>query len=425
MNKKVLFLTLILASTALAGCGKSKPSSEAAPSSKKPQDNGVPSEMILPEAGADEEEFVPEQSYPDEMLVNHRIASILEGEECELRALDIYNYNPNLSFTSADPAVATVDEKGLLKGIAAGETVVTIADKDNPDFKAEIPVIVSEEIDALDAADLAADFNEVDESGLTKIVDLEMYEKSIYRVQKATEEGQEDVLTLLSYDRFDQRMSASYDDAYLRIWETDAEVRVEDGATDFTNYEWIFNTNRFYDTYIYHQTGDVKTYFPVATQSYMGKDRTEPLLDILDNLFRSGKSIFENTFKNCRLSDFTDLITSEYDNVDDKFYGSNGEGDMLFGCTLLFDDETADQDTETNYGIPFGTPTPATQAMRYAVKDNKVISLNIHLVEDYTIDGVDYREIYEIDHKFEEFTDESLYLPNRKDYTLVGSLFEI
>lgn len=419
MNKRVLLLSLILASTTLVGCGNNKAPSSIEPSSKKPQDNGIPSEMMLPDAGNDQEQFTPDISYPDELLVNHRLATLLEGEQYELRALDIFNYAPNLSFTSKNTSVVTVDENGVLTGVSSGETEVVVADKNNPDFNVTVPVIVSPAIDADDAADLAAAFKEVDESGLTKIVDFEMYEKSIYEVKE------DDSLELLSYDRFDERLSASYDDAYLRIWETDAEIRVKDGATDFTNYEWVFYTNPFYDTYIYHQTGDVKTYFPVATQSYMEQERTEPLLDILDNLFRSGKSIFENTFRNCKLSDFTDMITADYSNVTDKYYGSNGEGDMIFGCTVHFDDETADQDTETNYGIPFGTPTPASQAMRYAVKDNKVIALAIHLEETYTIDGVNYLEVYDIDHKYEEFTADSLYVPNKKDYTLVGSLFEI
>ena len=416
MNKRVLLLTLVLASSTLVGCGKNKASS--APNSAKPVDNGIPTSMMLPDAGNDQEQFTPAKTYPDELLVNHRIASVLEGEQYELRALDIFNYTPNLSFTSKNTEVATVSENGVLTGVNAGETEVVVADRNNPDFSTTIQVIVSPEIDAEDAAALAAAFNEIDESGLTKIVDYEMYEKSIYRV-----DGEN--LELLSYDRFDERLSASYDDAYLRIWETDCEIKVQEGAKDFTNYEWVFYTNPFYDTYIYHQTGDVKTYFPVATQSYMEKERTEPLLDILDNLFRSGKSIFENTFKNCKLGDFTDMVTASYNNVIDKYYGSNGEGDMIFGCTVTFDDETADQDTETNYGIPFGTPTPASQAMRYTVKDNKVIALAIHLEETYTIDGVDYMEIYDIDHKFEEFTSDSLFVPNKKDYTLVGSLFEI
>ena len=106
-------------------------------------------------------------------------------------------------------------------------------------------------------------------------------------------------------------------------------------------------------------------------------------------------------------------------------YGSLGDGQMIYGCTVHFDDETADQDTETRYGIPYGTPTPATQAMRYAVKDNRVIALAIHLEETYTIGEDNYVEIYDIDHTYYDFDEDTLYIPNKKDYTLVDSLFSI
>ena len=416
MNKKVLLLTLVLASSTLVGCGKNNPSS--APSSAKPVDNGIPTSMMIPEAGDDQETVTPGITYPDELLVNHRICSVLVDEEYQLSAIDVFNYAPNLSFTSKDEGIATVDENGLIKGIAKGETEIVVADKDNPEFSTTVPVYVSPSITAAKAEELVAAFNGVDESGLTRIVDNEMYEKSIYRV-----DGEEQIL--LSYERFDERLTVSKDDAYLRIWETDCEIRVKDGSRNFTNYDWIFYTNPFYDTYVYHQVGDVKTYFPVATQSYMDKDRTEPLLAILDNLFVSGSGVFDNAFRNAKLSDFTDMVTSDYNNVTDKFVGSNGDGNMIFGCVVHFDDETADQDTESRYGIPYGTPTPASQGMRYTVKNNKVIALAIHLEETYTIDGVDYLEVYDIDHKFEDFTNDSLFVPNKKDYTLVDSLFSI
>lgn len=43
--------------------------------------------------------------------------------------------NSNFTFTSKDPAVATVDETGLVKGIAAGETAVTVVVTDKPELE--------------------------------------------------------------------------------------------------------------------------------------------------------------------------------------------------------------------------------------------------------------------------------------------------
>lgn len=414
MNKKVLLLTSLLAVSCLASCGSNKQPSSATPTSKKPQDNGIPSEMIIPEAEGNPDVTNPAKSYPDELLLNHRVATLLVDEEYKIEPIEQFNYSPDLSFTVKDATVASVTDEGVLKGLKAGETELLVADKENPDLSYTVPVFVSPEITLDEAKTLADTLGHIDETNLNRIVDLEMYEKRIYK------NG-----ALVSYDRYDQRMTVSEPDAYFRIWETDAEMRVENGGVDFTNYEWIFYTNPFYDTYIYHQTGDVKNYFPVATQSYMEKDRTEPLLDILDNLFVSGKEIFTNSFKNAKLGGFTDMVGAGYSNVSDEYFGSLGDGQMIYGCTVLFNDETADQDTESRYGIPYGTPTPATQAMRYAVKDNRVMALAIHLEETYTIGEDNYVEIYDIDHMYEEWTNDAVYVPNKKDYTLVDSLFSI
>lgn len=414
MNKKVILLTSLLAISSLTGCGKNKPSSSMEPSSKAPQDNGVPTEMMIPEADDNKETVTPEAVYPDELLMNHRVASLLVGEEYELRAIDQFNYTPELVFKSADETIATVSEKGVITGVNEGETEIEVSDKNNPDFKTTISVIVSPAITESEAVALAEYFMTVDEEGLNKIVDYNMYEKTIYK------NGE-----MVSYDRYDERMSVSKPDAYFRIWETDCEIRVKDGSKNFTNYDWVFYTNPFYDTYVYHQVGDVKTYYPVATQSYMGKDRTEPLLAILDNLFVSGSGVFENPFKNALLSGFTDMVGSGYSNVSDEYYGSLGDGQMIYGCTVSFDSTTADQDDESRYGIPYGTPTPATQAMRYTIVDERVVALAVHLEEEYTIGDDQYVEVYEIDHTFFDFEEDDLFVPNKKDYTLVDYLFAI
>ena len=415
MNKKVILLTSLLAIASLTGCGKNSPSSSAAPSSKAPQDNGVPSEMMIPEANAGETQtFTPEATYPDELLMNHRFASLLVGETYDLKAIDQFNYSPELVFECADTNIATVNENGRITGVSEGETEITVSDKNNPDFKTTVSVIVSPEITEDEAKDLATDFLAIDESDYNKVVDYNMYEKTIYK------NGE-----MVSYDRYDERMSVSKPDAYFRIWETDCEIRVKEGSKDFTNYDWIFYTNPFYDTYVFHQVGDIKTYYPAATQSYMEQDRTAPLLDILDNLFVSGSAVFENPFNNALLSGFADMVGAGYSNVKDEYYGSLGEGQMIYGCTVIFDSSTASQDDESRYGIPYGTPTPATQAMRYTVIDNRVAALAIYIEEEYTIGEDDYLEVYEMDHTFYEFTDEDLFVPNRKDYALVDYLFAI
>ena len=68
---------------------------------------------------------------------------------------------------------------------------------------------------------------------------------------------------------------------------------------------------------------------------------------------------------------------------------------------------------------------PAVQGMRYIVENNKLIGYSVHLVSDYEIDGVPYQDVYDIDHKYEEFTAEKVYDPDRSAYTQVFDLFDL
>ena len=86
--------------------------------------------------------------YPDEILLNHRIASVFVDEEYQLEGLEQFKYTgKNLNFVSNDESIATVNAAGVVKGVAAGETVIVVSDKDNPNLKVNVPVIVSAEID--------------------------------------------------------------------------------------------------------------------------------------------------------------------------------------------------------------------------------------------------------------------------------------
>ena len=411
-NRKVLFLTSLLAIASLTGCGGGDESSSEPSSSSV---NPGPTPIVVPEADEEKEFDYTAATYPDEILVNHRVASILVNEEYPIKPIDQYKYDgTNLNYEVKDTSIATVDAEGNLKGVKAGETELVVSDKSNPDLKTIVQVIVNAELPSTQASAKEEEMRAINEDDYTKIVDFELYEKRVYK------NGD-----MVSYDRYDQRMTASINDGYFRIWETDAEIKTKDGAYDFTNYEWIFYTNAFFDTYIYHQTGDVKNYLRVATQSYMEGERSAPMYEILDNLFTSGSEIVTNMFDNAKISKFADMITADYSNVSDKYMGSNGAGQMLFGCTITFENETADMDDENRYGIPFGTAMPSTQAMRYVVKDNKMIAYSVHLVSDYEIGEDKYQAVYDIDHKYLPWESSSLYVPNRQDYTQVDSIFDV
>lgn len=420
-NKKVLFLTSLLTITALTGCG-AKTSSKV--------DDGVPTSMIIPEASQTEAVENDNVAYPDELLVNHKVAAMMVGDTFQLEAAEQFKYDAkNIKYESKNPEVASIDENGLITAVAGGETEVVVTDKNNPAFTRTVPVVV---YTALGSAQVTGVTNALrayeNEHPISEVIQYKRLAKSISRRPvKQNENDPEQEFVQLSYDLSDEMMVFSTNDAYLRILETDAEVRTTDGATDFTNYDWIFCTNKYYDTLVYHQVGDVKTFYSAPTQDYMDKDRSAPLYDVLDNLFTVGHTFFLNQLDNVTFNDIIDIAEHEYDNVEGKRLGSLGDGSLFCRGVLTFKDSTADNDDERQDGIPVGTPTPTTQDSTWIVKDNKVVGIYYYLVQEYVIDGYEYRKIMDIDIKLEEISADrhEIELPPRDQYQKVDRLFEI
>ena len=396
--------------------------------------------IVIPEADSSDIFDNTEKAWPDELLVNYRVVSLLEkgndeepgpSSTCQLEVLPQPGYpGNNVTFSSSDPAVAEVSSTGLVVGKSSGEAVITVQDNNKADLKAEIKVYVSPEIDA-DAADaLKTTFTELsatEDEKITSLIDNEMYIKTVYRTDANNN------TELYSYSRMDQRFVASIDDAYFRVWETDADVDAPQGAMvpvgsmNFTNYDWIFHTDEYYETYVFHQSGDVKTFLDVATQDYLDKEnhkRVNPLLDILDNIFNSGSSLFNNIFDRARLSFLTQLIG--YGRAKDTHYGQRGENCFFLDTTLRFDDKST-LDDENRYGIPYNSDDITDQRMIFTVENNRIVALNLLLDETYRIGDYDYHAIYTVTHEYKDLSEDKseLYVPPFKDYTEVMDIFDL
>ena len=424
-NKKVLFLTSLLAVATLAGCG-TKTSSKA--------DDGVPTSMILPEASEVEGYDNDNVKFPEELLVNHRVAALMVNETLQLEATEQFGYAANnVKYEVKDATVASVSENGLITGLKAGETEIVVTDKNNPEFKRTVPVAVYGQVASADVAGITSALKAYEnEHPVKEVVQRKRITRTFAKrpyVEPVEGAPENDTpYTAFSADYSDEMMVFSVEDAYLRMLETDSEVRTVDGAVDFTTYDWIFHTNRYYDTLVYHQQGDAKTFYAAATQDYMDAGvRSAPLYDVLDNLFTVGHTFFENQLDNASFGDITDIAENDYNNVEDKKVGSMGDGSLFVHGILTFKDSLADNDDERNYGIPVGTPTPTTQDSTWIVKDNKVEAIYFYLVQDYIIDDYEYQMIMDIDIKIDELSADrsEIYVPARDEYQTVDYLFAI
>ena len=424
LKNKLFVLTSLLVIASLASCAK-----ESSKQSEKPAQPGVTTDIVIP-LSDDEQVLDKEPTYADGLFLNHKVVGLFEGEQYELKGLrQAHNDGKSLNFVSKDTSIATVDENGVITGVKVGETTIEVSDKNNPELKKDVPVYVHAEVTQTRPKQrLLNALGDINEDDLDAIVDHELYQKKIYKNGVL----QKDLC-------WDQNLVCSYPDAYFRIYETDAESITEGGATTFSNYEWVFYTNKYYDTYVYHQSGDIKTFYPVSTVYYMdeGKERYAPMFDILDNLFTSGREIFTQTFTNAKLSGFLDYATASYSNIEKGSMGSLGtnedvalgKGSFLFDCKVTYANETASQDDESRYGIPYGTPCPTVYNLRFHVENNQVVGYTNHGVMSYEIGDDKYEEVYDIDHFYERITAENkatfVSIPDKTQYTLVDYLFAI
>ena len=337
----------------------------------------------------------------------------------KVKALDQFNYKPNVSFTSQDESIATVQADGTIRGIASGKTTVVVADKDNPDFKTDVTVIVSPSITPAQAQEMNDNhFSAIDDSNLTAMVDHEVYEKTVYK---------NDVLH--SYICESEVIVASREDAYFGIIEDDAEIETDEGSLDFRHYEMVITTNEFYDTFFFKQTGDTKNYLQIATQSYMGNgERVDPVLDIMNSWFTSGDGLFAQVYQTAQVSYRVAKLlgTEETGLVSNLKYGSRGDGCIMMSYTYPFDDP-ATKDDEDRYGIPANTPMMTYQTARFMVENDRVVGVTYDLEEFYEIDGDQYHGVYSISHCFEDIDENKsqIRIPDKKDYTRVDTLFDL
>ncbi|MBR7009806.1 MAG: choice-of-anchor J domain-containing protein [Oscillospiraceae bacterium] len=82
---------------------------------------------------------------PTGLEVEPGVLNIFKGQTAELKA-SVYPWtlkDKDVTFESADPAIASVNEDGVVTGVEVGETVITVATVAEPTLTVEIPVTVS------------------------------------------------------------------------------------------------------------------------------------------------------------------------------------------------------------------------------------------------------------------------------------------
>ena len=82
---------------------------------------------------------------PTALEVEPGVLNIFKGQTAELKA-SVYPWtlrDKDVTFESAEPAIASVNEDGVVTGVEVGETVITVATVAEPTLTVEVPVTVS------------------------------------------------------------------------------------------------------------------------------------------------------------------------------------------------------------------------------------------------------------------------------------------
>ena len=402
MNKKILLSSLAILTMVLSGCGGKKNSSSSSEQPDQP---------------------IPEQFEIDIRATETKMG-LLVGEERAINIFPDFKGNFQLKYTSLNPEIATVDENGKVTAVSQGVAKIAVQDlsRQKAGVFVEVQVVEKQKKTASKKT-----FQAIMEGAASIVIDnftdREYYEKTIYKNGVAQK-----------YGFWDQQMTYSKEHAYFGIVEQDIDYNVEGGSKYFTDTEWVFYTNEYYDSYTFHTAHGQKNYYVASTADYIGQPRTAPMYDILDNIFVSGSQIFTQMFTQLDVADEDNLYSllfgaTEYTNckISDQRMGSLGEGKAICGVTMDFFSDTASQDDETRYGIPYGIATPSIQKMEYVIEDNRITAYYVQVSTTYSFGGDDYEEVVNICHTVKPFTEGNpeLRIPNKDDYTLVGYLFAI
>ena len=198
MNKKRLLLLSLVAIGSVSACGgkvkvaiDDKPFN-AEPARVVPQLQGDAaagdSEIVVP--NVEKEEPTEEAAaYSNKLLLNHKVAALFVGEQFELKGLpQALSTGDNLAFKSNDETIATVDENGMITGVAKGQTTIEVSDKDHPEVKTSVPTYVHEVLKTRQITSTVNKFKDINEDNLLEIVDHELYQKRKYKMVNGTVE---------------------------------------------------------------------------------------------------------------------------------------------------------------------------------------------------------------------------------------------
>ena len=372
--------------------------------------------------------------YPTSLRVTHQSVSLRVGESEKLEAYTrpLASKSTQLIYESENPAVARVNSDGEITAVGGGITEISVkaprSAKEGDYLVTKVMVYVTNPTIAPGDMKPAIQrqINMQAASSLTNYIGQEYSLTEVY---------ENEVLKKGRYDDCDYIYYTGENEGRAGFKGFEVSVNTLEGSPVDTEYAWQLYCDKDYQTMFYHDSGaNIRNYTKLDTSSYIGKNRIEPCLDLINALFTNGKEILVQHQRLITQSEFLsayvdDKKSSDYFSVTKNMGYYDDDANNIHMITLTLSEEytgqTVTADEESKLNIPYGT--------RYT----EVFSLSLTFlngfarifIQDtpmtYELDGKSY---YRADNNYTAYqinSEVQVPRPNQAEYSWVDEVFDL
>lgn len=370
-------------------------------------------------ASADNEvEPVVEKVTPTSIRLDKGSAAIYVGETFQLKARvkPLFAYDAEIEYVSANPEIATVDENGLITGVAEGETTVTVSAKADSNVKQVVPVYIAKEAKGAAFTQSINAMKAIQESSCSRpskiysMMDYNYYLEVDGKLKEST--------------LFHRDIIASEPDGYFSMATTGQSTNTFDGITEYINYRYqILTSGENYRSFLFYEGDFSKNVLFVNTAFAADEEGITPYEvcnRILDGLFSTARDIGENVFKyslNTRYLKATNFLGGNVGTIGNT---------VLIGNSVEDGNFTIGNDQESSFEIPAGTKFDAHDVDSFVWKNGYCKRYGILYDWTYTLDdGKLYHNVTDLVYTLYLNEEVTVELPNVSDYHVVEHLYDL
>lgn len=334
-----------------------------------------------------------------------------EEYQLEVTTLPRQKATPVVKYASSNESIAKVDGSGKVTAVGEGNCEISVSSEDGT-VTSICPVYVAKAKSKSQAGKVASGIKAAQSD-----IKVDTIKENVYWNNKRTKNGK-----VIEDTYFDRTTIVSKENAYFYMFDKDTYIKTEDGNPSYSSGGWVIYTNEYYDTYLFHDNGDVKTYMVADSTSYIskGKTRFQAMCSVLDSLFTSGSEIVTNSYDDIYGSKSGGPLDSASTS---KRRGSSASDNLIMSISDS-GQQSADQEDENDYYIPAGTTYEITIDNDYIFTGNMCKSATIAQVFLWDQGEDKYTNGYflEYDYKYQNV---DLIYPNAQDYQRVDTIFDL